>query len=86
MKKLGIAAAILAGFVAMQGAHAEHHDGKGKAKAHKAKVHKGQKGQGKVKNKKATKAAPKEEPAAHAEDYGGEQPAITEEGDAGMGE
>lgn len=86
MKKLGIAAAILAGIVAMQGAHAEHHEGKGKAKAQKAKAHKGHKPPGKVKGKKATKSAPADEHSMHGEDYGGEPPAVTEEGDAGTGE
>ncbi|MBX3017725.1 MAG: hypothetical protein KF767_07550 [Bdellovibrionaceae bacterium] len=87
MKKLGIAAAILASFVMMAGAHADHHEGKGKAKAHKAKAHKGAKAHTKkAKGKKAEKAAPKTESIESHEDLGGEMPPVTEEGDSGMGE
>lgn len=88
MKKLGIAAAILAGFVAMQTAQAgEHHEGKNKsAKAHKAKAqHQGTKA--KAKGKKATKAMTQDEaPADMGADEGGDMPPVTEEGDGGSGE
>lgn len=83
MKKLGFAAAILASFVMLSAAHADKHEGKHKAKAHKAKAEKAHK-HGKAKGKKADKAAVKHESHEAPQD-GGEQPPVIEEGDAGMG-